>query len=108
MDRDQTPELSEGEYGIVRLPDAWHVLSLAFFVAALAARFVVKLIPMVRGPMVPGLAVLVLAALGMVFGLIGLRSPQGRSAARIALFLNATVLGLGILALAAFYYILPK
>jgi acyl dehydratase len=112
MEHDPSPDLSDGEYGVVRIPDAWHVASLACFVAALGARFLVGLIPRTWSlpfyrPVLPGLAVLVLASLGVGFGLLGLRSPRGRETARVAIFLNTTVLVLAILAAMAFFYILP-
>jgi hypothetical protein len=114
MDHDPTPDtsFSEGEYGVVRIPDAWHVASLACFVAALGGRFVVGLIPRAWSLpfsrlLLPGLAVLVLASLGVGFGLMGLRSARGRETARVAIFLNAAVLVLALLAATAFFYILP-
>jgi hypothetical protein len=114
MDHDPSPDtsFSEGEYGVIRIPDAWHIASLACFVAALGARFVVGLIPRAWSLplprlLLPGLAVLVLASLGIGFGLIGLRSPRGRETARIAIFLNAAVFVLALLAAMAFFYILP-
>lgn len=114
MEHDPSPDLSvsDGEYGVVRIPDAWHVASLACFVAALGARFVVGLIPRawslpISRLLLPGLAVLVLASLGIAFGLLGLRSSRGRETARVAIFLNASVLVLALLAAAAFFYILP-
>lgn len=35
----------EGEYSVLQMPDAWHVVSLIFFVAALGARFLVAFLP---------------------------------------------------------------
>jgi uncharacterized membrane protein len=112
MDYSEPPEFSDGEYGAIEVPDAWHVVSLACFAGALGARFLAQLFP--RGwmppwsrPLLPAVTVLVLAILGLLFGLVGLRSAQGRGAARIAVFLNATVLALGLLGVAAFFYILP-
>jgi hypothetical protein len=45
-------------------------------------------------------------ALGLLFGLLGLRNPEGRGIARIGVFLNATVLVLGVLAFVVFFRIL--
>jgi hypothetical protein len=45
--------------------------------------------------------------IGLLFGLVGLRRPDTRSVARIAVLLNLIVLGLSAVAIAAFYYILP-
>ena len=78
---------------------------------SLAARFLVRLVPRDwlepwMRPLLPGLAVLIFAILGILFGLAGLRNAKGRGLARIALFLNVTVLVLGILATVAFFTIL--
>jgi len=105
------PHYTEGEYGALDMPAAWHVASLACFAASLGARFLVKLLPFGslffgRGSL-SALAVLVLAGLGLLFGLLGLRKPGGRGIARIGIFLNATVLVLGILAVIVFFRILP-
>lgn len=115
MEHDPSPDIADGEYGIVRLPDGWHVASLACFVAALGARFLVGMVlkvwdlsylPVNRF-LLPGIAVLLFAGLGVVFGVVGLKSPRGREAARVAIFLNTTVLVLALLAAAAFFKILP-
>jgi hypothetical protein len=101
----------EGEYSVLQMPDAWHVLSLAFFAAALGARFLVAFLPSGRGifyrPILTAFSVPVLATVGLLFGLVGLRRPATRGVARIAVFLNLIVLGLSAVAIAAFYYILP-
>jgi hypothetical protein len=111
MEPRQLSRYSEDEYGALDLPDAWHVASLACFASSLGARFLVKLLPAASSyfgrALLPGLAVFALAGLGLVFGLLGLRRPQGRGLARMGVFLNATVLVLGGLAVAAFFYILP-
>lgn len=107
------PHYTEGEYAALDLPDGWHVASLVCFLGSLAARFLVRLLP--RGwpepwmrPILPGLAVLAFSLLGILFGLLGLRSAKGRGLARIALFLNVTVFVLGLLAVAAFFTILRR
>jgi len=110
---DDFPTLPDGEYGVVRIPDAWHVLSLVLFLAALGARFLTALLPATRHgvyyrPLLTAFAVPLLAGLGLLCGLLGLRNPEGRSTARVALFLNAVVLVLSALAFGAFYWILPK
>jgi hypothetical protein len=108
---DDPPPFDEGEYAVLQVPDAWHVLSLVFFAAALGARYLVRLLPSGRGifyrPVLTAFSVPVLAALGLLFGLVGLRRPATRSIARVAVFLNGIVLVLSLLALAAFFYILP-
>ena len=106
------PHYIEGEYGALNMPDAWHVASLACFAASLGARFIVKILPfgspfLGRG-FLSALAVLVLSGLGLLFGLLGLRNPEGRGIARIGVFLNATVLVLGTLGMAWFYRILSR
>lgn len=104
---------ADGEYGAIEVPDAWHVLSLVFFVAALGARFLVGLLPAVSGagpffrPMMSAMAVPTFAAAGLLFGLVGLRSARTRGAARIGILLNLIVLALSGLAFFAFYKILP-
>lgn len=113
MSQDDFPDVTSGEYGVVRIPDAWHVLSLLCFLAALGARFLTSLIPrevspMFYRPVLTAYLIPVLAAVGLLFGLLGLRNPQGRSTARVALFLNGVVLVLGCLGIAAFYWILRR
>jgi len=107
---DPTP-FDEGEYAVLQVPDAWHVLSLVFFIAALGARFLVRFLPQGRGffyrPVLTAFTVPVLAGLGLLFGLVALRNPATRGVARVAVFLNAIVLVLSALALGAFFYILP-
>jgi len=111
MEHDPSPDFSDGEYGVIQVPDAWHVASLACFTAALGARFLVKLLPLrwmpLPKPLLPAIAVLLLASAGLALGLVGLKSPRSRGAARVAVFLNATVLALAVLAAGAFFYILP-
>jgi fumarate reductase subunit C len=109
---DRSPDPFGGEYGVVSVPDAWHVLSLLCFLASLGARFVAYLMPAgLRGffyrPVLAALLVPAFAGLGMLFGLIALRKPETRGMARIALGLNGIVLVLSGIALAAFFYILP-
>ena len=108
---DDPPPFDEGEYSVLQVPDAWHVLSLVFFIAALGARFLVRFLPQGRGifyrPVLTAFSVPVLAGLGLLFGLVGLRNPATRGVARVAVFLNLVVLVLSALAIAAFYWIMP-
>ncbi len=110
---DDRPEPLVGEYGAITLPHAWHILSLFFFAAALGARFLTALIPrelltgIIWRPVLTAFSVPFLAMIGLLFALIGLRRPEARGAAKIALFLNATVLLLSGLALWAFFRIMP-
>lgn len=107
---DPTP-FDEGEYAVLQVPDAWHVLSLAFFAAALGSRFLVRFLPQGYGffyrPVLTAFLVPALAGLGLLFGLAGLHRPESRGVARVAVFLNLIVLVLSALALAAFFYIMP-
>lgn len=108
---DDPPPFDEGEYAVLKMPDSWHVLSLAFFIAALGARFLVRFLPQGRGffyrPVLTAFSVPVLAGIGLLFGLVALRNPATRGLGRIAVFLNLIVLVLSALALAVFFYILP-
>lgn len=108
---DDPPPFDEGEYSVLQVPDAWHVLSLVFFIAALGARFLVRFLPQGRGffyrPVLTAFSVPVLAGLGLLFGLVGLRNAATRSVARVAVFLNLIVLVLSALALTAFFWIMP-
>jgi hypothetical protein len=108
---DDPPPFDEGEYAVLQVPDAWHVLSLVFFIAALGARFLIRFLPQGRGffyrPVLTAFSVPVFAGLGLLVGLVGLRNPATRAVARIAVFLNLIVLVLSALALAAFFYIMP-
>jgi hypothetical protein len=107
----QLSRYTEGEYGALVLPDAWHVASLACFAAALGARFLVRLLPIGDSRFghvfLPGLAVFALAGLGLLFGLLGLRTPHGRGLPKMGMLLNVIVLVLSGLAVAAYVYILP-
>ena len=109
---DDPPPFDEGEYAVLQVPDAWHVLSLVFFIAALGARFLVRFLPQGRGffyrSVLTAFSVPVLAGVGLLFGLVALRNPATRGVARVAVFLNTIVLVLGVLAIAAFYYILRR
>ena len=102
---------TEGEYGALDLPDGWHVASLACFAASLAARFLVRLLPAGHSYFgrifLPGIAVFVLAGLGLLCGLLGLRKARGRGLAKVGVFLNATVLALATLATILFFRLLP-
>jgi hypothetical protein len=110
---DDIPDPLAGEYGTITFPHAWHVLSLLFFAAALGARFLTALVPrellvgIIWRPVLTAFSVPLLATIGLLFALVGLRRPEGRGASKIALFLNATVLALSGLALWAFFRILP-
>ncbi len=108
---DDPQPFDDGEYAVLRMPDAWHVVSLIFFVSSLGSRFLVALLPPGRGifypPILSAYSVPVLAAIGLLFGLMGLRRPESRGVARIAVFLNLIVLGLSALAISVFYYIMP-
>lgn len=107
---DPTP-FDDGEYAVLKVPDAWHAVSLLFFACSLGARFLTAYLPSGRGflyrPILTAFSVPVLAAIGLLFGLIGMRSRTSRSVARVAVFLNLIVLVLSALAITVFYAILP-
>jgi hypothetical protein len=104
----------EGEYATLDLPVGWHVASLLCFAAALGSRLLVVLLLPARWPsswmrpLLPGLAGLLFAVLGLAFGLLGLRNARGRSLARVGVFLNSIVLVLSLLAALAFFVILRR
>ena len=105
------PPLEDDEYAALDVSTGWPVLSLACFVGALGARFLVRLIPseVVGWPwrlVLPTFGVLGLSLLGLVFGLLGLRRIEHRGLARVGILLNAVGLLLGALAVAAFFWIL--
>jgi hypothetical protein len=112
MDSEPVTDPFDGEYGAVTAPGGFHVLSLLCFVAALGARFLAPLLPAgLRGllyrPVLIAFLVPAFAGLGFLFGLIALRKPETRGAAKIALGLNGIVLVLSGLLIWAFFRILP-
>jgi hypothetical protein len=98
------------EYDGVTAPPLAPLLALLCFVAALGSRFLVEVIPPELRPMPrPFLSALVtpaFAIVGAALAMLGLRS-RSRGLARIALGLNAIVLLLSLLAIAAFVAIYP-
>lgn len=99
---------ANSEYEVVAFGDYWGVLSLLFFAASLTTRYLVRLLP-VRGyaslPPLSVKAVPVLALVGVVAALAGLRRSKNNSLARFALFVNLVVLGLSaLLVIAALIY----
>jgi hypothetical protein len=113
VSNDDFPDFAGGEYGAIRVPDAWHVLSLLCFLAAMGARFLTALIPRDLNPfyyrsILTLYAVPAIAGVGVLLGLLGLRNPEGRASAKVALFLNSVVLVLGIVGIAAVRWILPR
>lgn len=103
--------LSDGEYGTLDFSTRWPVLSFLCFALALGARYLVQAIPreVVGWPMrmlLPGLGVLALCFLGLIFGLLGLRKPEHRGMARVGILVNGIGLALGGLAVVAFFWIL--
>lgn len=105
------PLPDDDEYAPLDVSTGWPVLSLACFLGALGARFLVKLVPdeMVGWPwrlVLPPFGVLGLSFLGLVFGLLGLRRVEHRGLARVGILLNTVGLLLGVLAVAAFFWIL--
>ena len=97
------PPESDGAYRAVEAPDLWHVASLACFAGALAARPIVRWLPPglrfgLYGPTLVVLLTLGFAALGCLLAWRGTRRPEICALSRFALLLNATVLGLALLA----------
>lgn len=101
MEHDPTPVYPEGEYGVIDLSDSWHVASLLCFVAALGSRYLVAGIPRELLPlprmMMPVVMILIFAGIGICCGMLALRKARTSGAARLGIFLNATVLALGSL-----------
>ncbi|MDX1630933.1 MAG: hypothetical protein R3234_03680 [Thermoanaerobaculia bacterium] len=102
----------EDEYALVDLGGGPGLLSILFFVLALGSRFLVELIPVEMRPfpwniLLPGLGVPVLAGIGLLLGLVGLRRASGRGFARVGVLLNSIAVLLSVLAILAFYLILP-
>lgn len=111
MEHDATPVYPEGEYGVINLSDSWHVASLLCFVASLGSRYLVagvprELLPLPRS-MMSGVFVLIFAGIGIFCGMLALRRARNSGPAKVAIFLNTTVLALGSLATVVFFYIWP-
>jgi hypothetical protein len=101
------------EYAVLEVRDAWQAVSLLCFAGALGSKLLVAMIPRdLRPPrwgvLLPLAVTLVLALAGLLCGLVALRRSSGRGASRIAVFLNAVVVGLALLALVAFFAILGR
>lgn len=95
----------EGAYETVSFGELWGVLSLALFVGSLSTRFLIRLLPFSlqgwnRLPPHVVTAVPILAALGILAALIGDRKES--TMCRFGFVLNAIVLGLSGLLVAAF------
>ncbi|MFN7943673.1 MAG: hypothetical protein U0X73_18930 [Thermoanaerobaculia bacterium] len=104
---------ADDEYAPLEVPDAWHVVALVCFVAALASKLLVGLLPAElrsypASVLLPPLASALASTCGLLFALMGLRQARGRALARAALMLNSVVLLLCALAIAAFYWILRR
>ena len=107
------PAPADDEYATLNLSTSWPVLSLLCFVGALGARFLVRLIPaeVVGWPwrlILPALGVLALSLLGLVFGLIGLRTPEHRGLSRVGALVNGIALLLGLAMAGMFFWILRR
>lgn len=109
---DPTPLDQDGEYRVLALGDVLPVLSLAFFLAALGSRFLVKLfaaqLTLRTQILAPGALSLGFSLVGLLAALVALRRPKRRGMARVAVFVNAVTVVLSLLAVAAFYYILRR
>ena len=106
---DTTPVEYSGEYSTITLRSAWGSLSLLFFLAAVGARQIVRLLPSsLQGwNVMPPLAVILvppLALLGLLAGLVGLRRG-GRILATLGALLNAIVLVATLVFLLGFWWV---
>ena len=109
---DPTPLDHDGEYRVLALGDLLPVLSLVLFLAALGSRFLVRLfatqMSLRTQVLAPGALSLGFSLLGLLVALLALRRPKRRGAARVAVFLNAVVVALSLLAIALFFYIIRR
>ena len=101
------------EYAVLEVRDAWQAVSLLCFAGALGSKLLVTLVPRELRPsrwgvLLPLAVTLVLALVGLACGLVALRRSSARGASHIAVFLNAVVVGLAVLALVAFFAILGR
>jgi hypothetical protein len=103
----------QGEYAPIEVRGrAFGWLSLVFFVTSLFARFLVAALApadlgFFRKAFLTSMSVPILAAIGLLCGLIGSRLGTQQGIARAGLWLNLVVLVLSGLAIAAFYSIMP-
>jgi hypothetical protein len=103
------PDLDD-EYQPVAISDYWGLISLLFFLAAMTTRFLVRLLPPgMRGygtlPPLAAKAVPLLALVGILASLAGLRRKRQDVVARLGLLFNLVVFILGSLFLLAFWII---
>lgn len=109
-DDDTSPVESTGEYATIGLRSVWGSLSLLVFVAAVAARQLVRLLPShLQGwgtmPPLAVTAVPPLALLGLLLGVVGLRRERRRTLALMGVLLNGIVLVATLLFLAGFWWV---
>lgn len=107
------PFAEADEYAALSLGMSLPLASLLCFLVALAARPLAALLPrgLVGYPwrvLLPALLVPTASLLGLLLGLLGLGSPQGRGLAQLGILVNAVGLVLGALFLLAFFYILGR
>lgn len=115
LGRDESPfgPVFDGAYAPIGFGGApFGFLSVAFFAASLFARYLVgALAPdgmsFFRRAFVTALAVPILSGIGLLLGLLGSRLGRGRGLAKAGAWLNLVVVVLSLLALAAFYRIMP-
>ena len=89
---------------------AWGIASLLFFIAAITARQLVRLLPShLQGwnilPPAAVLAVPPLALIGLLLGLVGMRRRSRRTLALLGAALNGIVLVLAIALLVGFWWV---
>ena len=88
--------VGDSEYAVVSLRPSWAMLSIALAIYSLPLRFWARHMPWHPAqywyqPRLMLGGILAVAALGAFFGWLGLRLGQGRSLAKVGLFLNITV-----------------
>jgi len=99
-----------GEYSAVGWRISWGGLSLAMVLIMIFTRELLSLLPLRRliplpWPLAYTFSVAILAAVGFVSGLLGLRSSEQKTASRIGTLLNGIALVLVGLALFGMYWV---
>ncbi len=100
--------LGGDEYEVVPVTPSWGTLSLAFFLLALVAHPVIRLLagwspnrPFMI-PLLVGLSTPIIGLIGLILGWIGWRRSPSKVAARVGMFLNGTVVLLALLLIMTF------
>jgi cytochrome bd-type quinol oxidase subunit 2 len=92
--------------------DILPVVSLALFLAALGSRFLVRLLASELSfrarVLMPGALSLSFALVGLLLAWLALRHPRRRAVARVAVFLNAVVVALSLLAIGVYQVLVAR